>query len=95
MARRKTVVFKQQSMKYTESMNESGFIYTNEPSAVDASGHKAVEDINQSFNNCIGAGIGGFMQQNENAIAEFDADDSQIKIMDGEHNVDVIMTKQT
>lgn len=48
-------------MKYTESMNESGFIYTNEQSAVDASGHKAVEDINQSFNNCIGAGIGGFM----------------------------------
>ena len=30
-AYRKTVVFKQQqSMKYTESVNESGFLYTND-----------------------------------------------------------------
>lgn len=81
MAKRKTVVFKQQSMKYTESMNESGFQYTNEQSAVSNADESALKP-DQSFNNCIGAGIGGFMEAKD-AIQEFEADESQIKVMDG------------
>jgi len=64
-ANRKTVVFKQQqSMKYTESVNESGFLYTNDQDSfvVEADSVKNEEDKNQSLtNNCMGAGIGGFI----------------------------------
>lgn len=77
-AKRKTVVFKQQqSMKYTESMNESGFYYTNENSAGShIEGSAKGEEINQTFtSDVIGAGIGGFMKAN--GIEEHPKDDDR------------------
>jgi hypothetical protein len=96
-ARRKTVVFKQQSMKYTESMNESGFYYTNDNSAgSQIEGSTKLDETNQTFNDCIGAGIGGFLHPN--GIEELPKDDEgeQIKITDGyeQDEVNVIMSKK-
>lgn len=69
-ANRKTVVFKQQqSMKYTESVNESGFLYDQDSFVAEAEDSVKNEE-NKPTNNCMGAGIGGFMQQNINSAFE-------------------------